>query len=182
MPNIVLSFDVVISNNNEEEFIERALALGYKEIVFLSMNINYIKPSPELISVKTAYLLKDVSEISQARKRFDYIFAKSDRKYFESKVDFILDTELSDRKDTFHYKSTGLNQVHAGLAKENEIKIVLSFSNLFLDTCNVIGKLFQNAVLIKKYKLKYLTLSMATRPELMRSRTILSALESVLGL
>lgn len=177
-----VTFDVVIPNNNEEEFIERALALGYKEIVFLSMNMNYVKPKSDVILVKTAYLLKDVSEISQAKRKFDYVFAKSDRKYFESKVDFILDAELSDRKDTFHYKSTGLNQVHAGLAKENEIKLVISFGNLFLDTCNVIGKLFQNAVLIKKYRLKYITFSMATRPELVRSRSILSALEAVLGL
>jgi hypothetical protein len=182
MVDVTQNFDVVIPNDNEEEFIERALALGCKEIVFLSMNINYIRPSSNLISVKTAYLLKDISEISQARKKFDYIFAKSERKYFESKVDFILDAELSDRKDTFHYRATGLNQVHAGLARENKIKIILSFSNLFLDTCNVMGKLFQNAVLIKKYKLNYLTLSIATRPELMRSRAILSALESVLGM
>lgn len=182
MSSTVPNFDVVIPNNNEEEFIERALALRYTELVFLSMNINYVKPSSENIIIKTAYLLRDVSEISQARKRFDYVCAKSERKYFESKIDFILDAELSDRKDSFHYKSTGLNQVHAGLARENEIKIILSFSNLFLDTCNVLGKLFQNAVLIKKYKLKFFTLSMATRPELMRSRTILDALESVLGL
>jgi len=182
MSVIIPSFDLVIPNGNEEEFIERALALGYNEIIFLSMNINYVKPISENIIVKTAYLLKDVSEISQARKKFDYICAKSDRKYFESKIDFILDAELSDRRDSFHYKSTSLNQVHAGLAKENEIQIVLSFSNLFLDTCNVMGKLFQNAILIKKYRLTHLTLSVATRPELMRSRTILTALESVLRL
>jgi hypothetical protein len=175
-------FDVVIPNNNEEEFIDRALALGYTEIVFLSMNINYTKPSSDRIIVKTAYLLKDVSELPQARRKFNYIFAKSERKYFESKIDFIVDAELSDRKDSFHYRATSLNQVHAELAKTNNIKVVLSFNNLFLDINGVMGKMFQNAVLIQKYKLTHLTLSMATRPELMRSRAILTALDSVLGL
>jgi len=182
MSNINLNFDMVIPNNNEEEFIERAIALGYTEIIFLSMNINYAKPVTEIINIKTAYLLKDVSEITPARKRFDYVCAKPERKYFESKVDFILDSELSDRKDNFHYKSTGLNQVHAGLIKENDIRLVISFNNLFLDVCNVLGKLFQNAILIKKYKLNHSTFSVATRPELMRSRCILTALETVLGL
>ncbi len=177
-----VDFDVVIPNNNEEEFIDRALALGYKKIVFLTTNANYIKPVSNKIILQTAYLLRDVSEISPARRKFDYILAKADRKYFESKVDFIIDAELSDRKDSFHYRATSLNQVHADLAKENDIQIVLSFNNLFLDLNGVMGKMFQNAILIKKYKLTHLTLSMATRPELMRSRAILEALDSVLGL
>jgi len=182
MSDIPIAYDVVIPNNNEEVFIDRALALGYKGIIFLSLNINYVKPSSGKVLVKIGYLLKDPSEISPARRKFDYIFAKSERKYFESKVDFIVDAELSDRKDSFHYRATSLNQVHAELAKENDIRIVLSFNNLFLDVNNVIGKLFQNAVLIKKYKLTHMTFSMATRPELMRSRTILDALDTVLGL
>jgi hypothetical protein len=175
-------FDVVIANGNEEEFIERALALGYKGIVFLSLNPNYVKPTSDKISIKSGYLLKDPSELSQVRRKFDYVFAKSERKYFESKVDFIIDSELSDRKDSFHYRATSLNQVHAELARESNIKIVISFNNLFLDLNGVVGKLFQNAVLLKKYRLSHSTFSMATRPDLMRSRTILDALDAVLGL
>ncbi len=181
MSDTQIEYDVVIPNNNEEEFIDRALALGYKGVIFLYLNINYVKPSSNKLSIKTGYLLKDPSEISQARRKFDYIFAKSERKYFESKIDFILDAELSDRKDSFHYRATSLNQVHAELARENDIRIVLSFNNLFLDVNNVMGKLFQNAVLIKKYRLTHATFSMATRPELMRSRVILTALDAVLG-
>jgi hypothetical protein len=41
--------------------------------------------------------------------------------------------------------------------------------------------MMQNAVIARKYKLKYSAFSMAKVPEEMRSRIILNALENVLG-
>ena len=127
-------FDVVTPNNNEQEFIATAVSLGYTEIVFLTTNINHIKPllsSSNHIRVKSAYLLKDVAELQRARKNFDYVFAKAERKFFELKVDYIICVEAADRKDSFHFRSTGLNQVHAELVKSNNSTIVFSFSSLF---------------------------------------------------
>ncbi len=185
-------FDVVIPSNNEEVFINTALELNYTKIVFLTNNINYKLDTTKIdpkkltkIELKTAYLIKDSSEIAFARKRFNYIFAIAERKYFESKVDFIIYSEESERRDSFHYRATSLNQVHAQLSKDNNSSIVINFGALLTDTKNIrliFGRMNQNAKLIKKYKLTYNTFSLAKSPELMRSKIILSSLENVLKL
>jgi hypothetical protein len=177
-----IDFDVVMPNKNETEFIDQALSLGYKKIVFLVRDLNYVPISDSQIKVLTAYLLKDVSEIGRARKRFNFIFAVAERKFFESDVDFIIDSELSDRRDSFHYKATSLNHVHADLAKKNNIAIVFGFSNLIYNTLLVKGKMNQNAMLVRKYKLKHATFSLAARPTEIRSREVLDSLGKVLGL
>jgi hypothetical protein len=162
-------FDVVIPNKNEDEFIEQARALGYKSIVFLTTDMNYIKPTTSKFIIKTAYLVKDISEISRARKRFDYLFARAERKFFEMKV-------------SFHYRATNLNQVHAELTKKNNITLVFDFNVLISDPITAKGKMLQNTLLIKKYKLKHSTFSLATTPSMMRSSNVLRSLEMILGL
>ena len=51
------SFDVVVPNNNEQDFIDTAIALGHTGIVFLTTNSRYIAPKSDLILIKTAYWL-----------------------------------------------------------------------------------------------------------------------------
>jgi len=179
------NFDVVMPDGNEQEFIDVALSVGYDELVFLVDNPKYVFPLKNCgIKIRTAYMLGSTNDLSKARQGFDLIFAVANREYFECKVDYIINSELSDRKDSFHYKSTTLNQVHAKLAKENKISVVFSF-NLLLDEKLrrlTLGRMLQNAVLVKKYKLQHSTFSMARRPEEMRSREVRTALEKVLGL
>jgi hypothetical protein len=176
------SFDVVVPNNNEQELVDTAIALGYKELVFLTSNSRYVAPKSEKIVIKKAYLLKDPSEIAPARNVFDYLFAPAERKFFESEVDYIIDSELSDRKDSFHYRNTSLNQVHAKLARDNDIRIVFSFRNLLLSPLLTLGRMLQNSNLTRKYRLATVSLSMARKPSEMRSRSVLDALAAVLGL
>lgn len=175
-------FDIVMPKNNEEEFIAVACELGYSEIVFLSEDINYSFIS-DRITIKKAFFVSSTSQILRARKRFDYLVANSERRFFESKVDFIINAELFDKRDSFHYKRTTLNQVHAKLCKENNSTIVFSFDNL-LNNKRVItlGRMFQNAALTRKYRLRSNAFSMAKEPIHMKSRTILDALLKVLGL
>ncbi len=175
-------FDVVIPDKNEKEFIEVALTLGHKEIVFLTSDPKYVKPQDNRLIVKTGYLVRDISDIQRFRQRFDYLFARAERRFFEQKVDFIIDAELSDMKDSFHYKSTSLNQVHAVLAKKNGINIVLGFNNLLNSPMKTYGWMCQNSVLINKYGLDRSAFSMAVTPSAMRSREILDALLKVLSL
>lgn len=173
-------FDVVIPNKNEEEFIATALSLGYKEIVFLSKDIKYTYSS-DVIKVKTAFLVSTTNQINVARKNFDYIFALAERQFFESKVNYIINAELFDRKDSFHYKRTALNQVHAKLCKEKNSCLVFSFSNLLTNNrIQNLGRMFQNAKLASKYKIKSDSFSLAKEPIAMKSRTILDALLTVL--
>jgi hypothetical protein len=174
-------FDVVMPDGNEENFIDMALLLGYSEICFLTSDIKYSFTSGRIV-VKRAFLVESTNQISKSRKNFDLIFANAERKFFESKIDYMLNAELFDRKDSFHYKRTSLNQVHAKLAKSNNISIVFSFSNLLSGRrIQTIGRMFQNAVLVKKYKLQSNAFSLAKDPVNMKSRNILDALLRVLG-
>jgi hypothetical protein len=179
-------FDVVIPEGNEEEFIDMALLLGYSEIVFLSSNPRYTYAS-DRITIKRAYLLKNTSEISKVKKYFDYLFAFSERKFFEQKIDFIIGAEHNDSRDSFHFRKTSLNQVHAKLCKENNIAIAFGFDSLirtkyFSQLQIVLGLIIQNAVLIKKYKIDYNAFSMTKDPLLMKPVTILDALLRVIKL
>ncbi len=173
-------FDVVMPNKNEEEFIEMALSLGYDEIVFLTKDIRY-RYSSNKIKVRTAFLVSTTNQISVARKNFDYVFANAERQFFESKVDYIINAELYDRKDSFHYKRTALNQVHAKLCREKNICLVFSFNNILArNRIQTLGRMFQNATIAKKYKLSTAAFSMAHDPMNMKSRTILDAFRSIL--
>lgn len=157
-----------------------ALSLGYDEIVFLSKNIKYTHSS-ERIKVKTAFLASNTNQISIARKNFNYVFAEAERQFFESKVDYIINAELFDRKDSFHYKRTALNQVHAKLCREKDICVVFSFNNLLgRNRVQTIGRMFQNAVIARKYKLNTISFSMAKDAMHMKSGNVLDALLKVL--
>ena len=150
-------FDVVMPDKNEEEFIDMAINLGYNEVVFLADDVNYRYKSSR-IRLKTAYLLKEPMEFHRAKKNFDLIFARAERKFFEQHSDYIINAELSEKRDSFHYRNTSLNQVHAKLASQNSITIVFNFGMLSdsnsLSRIKYLGRMFQNAVLSKKYKLK----------------------------
>jgi hypothetical protein len=177
-------FDMVIPNKNEQEFIDVALRLKWKRIVFMSEDMNYRCSKQDKIDVKIAFLVKDLNKISHARKRFDYLVADADRKFFESKVDFIMNAEQSERNDSFHYRATQLNQVHAALAKKNNIAITYNFSLLLNSTLRkkqlILGRMMQNAVLVRKFKLNSAPFSFATHPIDMKSRSVLDALVNVL--
>jgi RNase P/RNase MRP subunit p30 len=173
-------FDVVMPEGNEEQFIATARSLGYRRIVFLTDDMDYKAPKNKDVDVKTAYLLRNISQLNLVRKRFDHIFADATRELFESKVDFIAGLEESDRKDSFHYRSTSLNQVHALLARKNGIILAFNFSTILDDPFIMLGRMMQNASLVRKYKLQHSIFSFAKRPSEMRSRTVLDALDKML--
>ncbi|HYD04053.1 MAG TPA: hypothetical protein VEC16_07190 [Alphaproteobacteria bacterium] len=182
-------FDVVIPANNEQQFVDAAISLGHKGLVFLTDDLNYLKKFPVIkknlncgnLTIKLGLYIRNVNDINRS-KGFDYLFADAERKFFESKIHYIIDSELSDRKDSFHYKSTRLNQVHADLAKKNNQTIIFGFSNLLdaKSVSEVFGRMCQNAVLVKKYSLSSAVFSMADHPSKLRSRTILDALHKVM--
>lgn len=174
-------FDVVMPNGNEEDFIDTALSLGYSQICFLVEDSRYVYTSKR-ITIKKALLVKSVNQISKSKKNFDFVFANAERKFFESKVDYIINAELFDRKDSFHYKRTALNQVHAKLAKANNLSVVFSFNNILTNRrIQTLGRMFQNMVLVKKYRLQSDAFSLSKDPMNMKSRNILDALLRVLG-
>ena len=180
-------FDIVYANGNEKEFIDMAECLGFSKIVLLTSDINYrfVVSNPKVL-VQTAFLLKDQSQIVRARKNFDFIVATSERKFFEQKVDFIIDLEFSDRRDSFHYRNTSLNQVHAKLARDNGISLVFDFGTLLHYENSLrqmyLGRMLQNSMIARKYSINSFVFSLARSPLEMRSCDVLNALSEVLSL
>lgn len=174
-------FDVLIPKNNEQELLEKAIKLKYKEIILLTDKIDYKLSAPtNNIKIKTAFFLKNPADFHKARKKFDFIFSYPERKFFEMKIDYVLGLETSDKKDSFHYKQSPLNQVTAKLCYENNIKLAFDFS--LVNDKIALGRMIQNSVLIRKYKLDFDCFSFASSPSEMHSKNEMKSLFGVLGL
>lgn len=165
--------DVVIPNKNEQEFIELACRLGIGGLIFLydkgrEGNLDRLKElKKEHIKVYSATLAKD----SMSKKKYDFLYSKGDRKHLESKkTDVVFEIEKGQKKDNYHYRNSGLNQVLCALAHDKEITVAFSFNSVLTSKTRseVLGKMMQNAMLCKKYKVEMMIASFARKPAEMR--------------
>jgi len=84
-----------------------------------------------------------------------------------NKVDILIDPHLGNRKDNYHQRNSGLNQILLKLAKENNVAIGFSFKNILNDKKREIslGRIIQNIQLCRKYKVKMVILEYENRNE-----------------
>ena len=153
--------DMVYPKGNEKEFKKRAEELGFEGIIFLYPQKNGIKVKADK-PVTAGY---------------------AERKFFEKRYDYIINSEDSPRKDNFHYKSTSLNHVHAALCRKNLITLAFGFSNLLtspFERQKILGRMIHNMRLARKYRVKATVFSLAGSPTEMRSPGTLKALEHFL--
>ena len=112
---------------------------------------------------------------------------KLNRLIVESKhVDILLSPEIENKKDNFHYRKSGLNQVLCKLAKKNEVAVGFDFCLLINSNgekrSQIIGKMMQNMILCKKYKNK-IKIGCFTENELLtRNDSVLVSFGVILGL
>lgn len=170
--------DVCISNGNEREFIEIAERLETKSLLFIyEKNIPSQKEIEEL-KKSTKINLKFGSKDKKI-KGTQILFAKGERKNVEDKnIRFLYGFEALERKDSFHYKRSGVNQVIAKILKEKEKIFVIDFERILesKDIALQIGRIKQNLILAKKYGFKVMICSFATKPMNLRSELQLSSL------
>ncbi len=183
--------DFVFYNKNKaKDFLKIAGKLGYKGIVFIFDNekdTQFLKDLPSGMKIKTAFFLSGNKRAGSYKNRFDFVIAPAERKYFEDKhVDIIINMEMSSRRDSFHFRNSGLNQVRCKLAKENNIILGFNFSSLlradFMTKIILIGRMLQNSRLSNKYRNKYVVRSFAHDPYEMRAKDDFKNFRSVLGL
>ena len=187
--------DVVIPDDNEEEFIEIAEKLGYKGIYFLYNLNDYLNQNKKIkkdkIKIYTGVLADDrnISKIKNKLKDSKtFVAVKSssnDRDVIEkSKVDVVFSFEGSTRKDFIHQRAAGLNHILCKLANENNVIIGFSLSSI-LNAENkdvILGRVKQNIKICRKFKVKTLVASFATKPFEMRSAHDIKSLFESLGL
>ena len=102
------------------------------------------------------------------------------------KVDILLSPEKSRDKDFMKGRDSGLNQILCKLAKNNGIAIGFNFSELLrlsgIDRNKLLGKMMQNAMLCRKYKVNVVVGSFASKWQELRSEKDLEAFARMIGI
>ncbi|RME54537.1 hypothetical protein D6777_03485 [Candidatus Woesearchaeota archaeon] len=100
------------------------------------------------------------------------------------KVDILLSPEKGIKKDSMHHRNSGLNHVLCKLAKENNIVIAISFSDILnsKNRSDVIARIMQNVKLCKKYKVKIMFGSFAKNKWELRGYEDLKDFAKILGM
>ena len=176
--------DIVFPDKNEKQFIQMAERLGYDRLVFV-----YEKAGPMVESSKVKIEKAVLAKPNKVgRVKGTVIVECSDylRYALESKnVDIIFNLE-NQKKDFMHHRNSGLNQVLAGLAHKNKIKIGVSLSNIFkaenMLRSQILGRIMQNIRICRKYKVDMVLASFAHEPFEMRTPKDIMSLGICLGM
>jgi RNase P/RNase MRP subunit p30 len=183
--------DIVFPSKNEQEFFDIAKKLGYAGLVLVYKSVAEAKNCP-----KTAGLQIKTAVLAEPKKAFDLrsksilTFVKSseqDRAVLErGSADALFGAETTQQKDYMHQRGSGLNHVMCELAQKKNVAIGFSFSSILeakeSQRSRIIGRMMQNIMLCRKYKVKTIIGSFAKDPWQMRSGHDLQAVFTTLGM
>jgi hypothetical protein len=153
-------FDIAIPDGNEKEFIKMGKRVGLDGLIFLYKKQTDFKDP----YVKVAYMEKGQGMVF-SRKEFK---------------DVAYDFEDTQKKDKTHYRKSGYNQVGAKEMKEKGTMYAFNFSKA--KNPIILGRMMQNARLCKKYGVKTIVASFATKPLGLKAKAELEAFDRILGL
>ncbi len=169
--------DIVhVKEGEESPFIERALALGYEELVFLYRKLPKKSISHKKLTIKSALLGKKGAD--------ENIVLGTSLLQLSKGVTMLADNEFDVEKDFVHQRRSGLNHVILKECKKKNIGLLFNLSKLRnqpLDRVSqVIGRMKQNAKLAKKYGVSYELVSFAQTPLEMRAAKDVAAMKRTL--
>lgn len=188
--------DIVFPKRNEEKFVLIAERLGYAGICFVydySNDAKKIRQKIDKLDEKSKidiYLgfVAKPKDCAKARNYCEFVLVKSSDKDHDvlEKIDFdvLFDLELNPRKDTMHYRISGLNQVLCKIATKKKKIIGINLRKIIdsEDKPRIIGRIMQNVMLCKKYKTKMIVFSGASKALQIKGFHDLISLMVVLGL
>ena len=126
----------------------------------------------EKIVIKLENTAKTRNSISKARG--EVILDGDDEKLIRyaiksRKVKMIINLEGGKRKDFMHSRNSGLNQVLCKIFKEKGITVGFNFDMVYeargMEKVNVLGRMMQNVVLCRKYKVNTAVINFSERDE-----------------
>lgn len=171
--------DIVFPNNNEQEFIEVAKALGTRELLFvypLGKEKDIHQKENKIIS-KVA-VLATAEQLQRKECQNNWVLLQShpekDRWAIEKmKPALLYGFEFQEQKDFMHQRNAGMNHVLAKLMAEKGITYGFPVAKLlraprYLQPV-ILGRLQQNIMLCKKYHVEIVLASFATDPMDMRN-------------
>ena len=151
--------------------------------MFTDLILFDIGKSPFDISYKTV----QISSLGN-HKKADLVIIRGNeinRNILENKtVDVLLSPEYGIKKDSLHFRNSGLNQVLCTIAHKNNIAIGFSFSDILNSSQRslVLGRMMQNVRLCRKFKVSMLIASFASNEYEFRSHDSLRAFGLVIGM
>lgn len=183
-------FDIVFPNNNEQEFFAMAQRLGWKGLVLVYAPGKLPKQEFQSPLPVRHGVVVEPEKAGVFRKKGMLTFVKCsehDRQVLEQGAASVLfGAESTQPKDYIHQRGSGLNQVLCALAKKNNVAIGLCLSDVISAQdalrAQLMGRMMQNIVLCRKYKVKMLAGSFATSPWQMRSPHDTQSFLTVLGM
>jgi hypothetical protein len=179
--------DIVFPDNNEQEFIKLAKRLDYKGIIFIYDDKKKVKKLTSDFPFKQAVLCPPtkIRPIQDAGLLAVCKGSEKARESIERAADMVFAVE-DERKDSLHYRRSGLNQVLCKFAKSKNVAIGLDFNSILTSRKSyralIMGRMMQNIVLCRKYKVKMVIASFAKTPYQMRSPQDIRAFFHVLGM
>ena len=133
---------------------------------------------------------KDMNELKRKIARKEGLAAVKANKallrgIFENKlVDIVTGLENIEDKDDLHYRKSGLDHILCNLANKHGISVGFSFADFLnaKDKGKIIGRMMQNAMLCKKYKVNIIIASFASDKYGMRIARDLEVFGRVIGI
>src|SRR3989338_7752043 len=134
--------DIVIPNNNEDEFIAIARKLGYKTLYFLYNYDDYQSKKKNfagMLDIKIINgILADSKNLKKIKNKIEessiFVAAKSSDKDMEviegSLANLIFSFEENQRRDFLHQRASGLNHILCSLARKSDTTIGFSFTSV----------------------------------------------------
>jgi len=177
--------EIVFPENNEEGFVEMALKLGYKEICFAYLENQFPKKIPETkkLLIKTAVI--NPKNPIKAMKKADILIADENaRSAFENKeIAIVFGLEAKAKNDFAKQRNSGLNHVLCEIAARKNKIYGFNFRDVLAakNRAAIIGRMIQNLMLCKKYKVKTIFFSGAKAPFEMRNKRDLRSFFDILG-
>ena len=105
----------------------------------------------------------------------------TDRNLVErKKVKILVNPHMNELRDSLHFRSSGLNQVLCSLCNKNSVAV--GFSLKWLDNPKLLGRLKQNIMLCRKYKVKMKFFTFAEANYELRGREDLLAFLRSIGM
>lgn len=170
--------DVVVPKGNEKQFIKRAKLLGYTHLVMCYQKVPEKVPADRDLKITVARFAPS----NPKRQKGVMVIAADSSKVRQAAehpaVDALVGME-KDQRDFIHHRGSGINQVIARLLARKEKEYYFDFSLLLHAQAKtrgqLIGRMRQNMMLLKKAGVKVQMVSMAKDPSMMRAPKDLQA-------
>jgi len=164
-----MSRDIIIPKGDLEPFVKRAKKLGISELIVVGVGD---KTEIDGVKIKYAQLMNSQPK---RKKGVMTLCVDPEKARFATEhpnVDALVGMEKG-QPDFIHHRGSGLNHIIAKMlskkGKEYFFDLRLLIDASAKEQAKMIGKMRQNLMLFKKFKVKHSLVSMAGTPSMMRS-------------